>query len=625
MVLRDVFTPLTSGATLCLPEEDDFSPERILPWLGEQRITMLHTVPSLASAWLGAAPAGCGSEALRWTFFAGEPLLDRIVARWRAAFPRCAAVNLYGPTETTLAKFFYRVPDPTVATVQPLGSPLPQAQGLILAGERLCGIGEVGEIVIRTPFRSLGYLNNPDENRLRFRANPFRGDAGDVLYFTRDRGRYGLDGSLEILGRLDDQVKIRGVSIEPGEVRAALGRHAAVWESAVLPREVRPGDKILVAFLVLRPGAAVEPEELRRHLRQELPEAMIPAAFVVLDALPLTPNGKLDRGALARRELPAPSAAEARALRTPVEEIVAGLWSELLGVHPVGPDDNFFQLGGHSLNGAQVVSRLRRALQVDLPLRVLFEAPTVAALAAEIECRRSYGEGAEPPTILAFHEERSTPPPLSFAQERFWAGRQLEARAVSPAAIPMLVRFEGELDVVCLRQAFGEIVDRHEVLRTSFAEGPEGAIQVVHPRLEIAFPIVDLSALQPSARIEEIRRWSAFDRRRHFDYERAPLFRLTLFRSAERDNVLLFNVHHIAFDGWSRPVMLSELSVLYNAFRAGSPSPLRPLAAQYQDFARWQRQVMAGGALARQVAFWREHLQGRRRSTSAPAGRPSSR
>ena len=342
----------------------------------------------------------------------------------------------------------------------------------------------------------------------------------------------------------------------------------------------------------------------------------------MLDALPLTPNGKLDRAALARRELLAPAAAaEARALRTPVEEIVAGLWSELLGVHPVGPDDNFFQLGGHSLSGAQVVSRLRHALQVELPLRVLFEAPTVAGLAAEIDRRRSQQGAVEQPTILAFHQERSTPPPLSFAQERFWAGRQLEARTVAPATIPILVRFEGELDLLCLRRALAEIVDRHEVLRTSFREGPEGAVQVIHPRLAIPFPVVDLVALPPSARLEEIRRWSAFERRRHFDYERAPLFRLTLFRSAERDNLLLFNVHHIAFDGWSRPVMLGELSALYNAFREGRPSPLQPLAAQYQDFARWQRRMVVGEALEKQESFWREHLRG-----AAPldlgAGRP---
>ncbi len=615
VVLRDIFTPLTSGATLYLPDEDDLTPERILPWLKGRAITLLHTVPSLASAWLGSAPPEFGSDALRWTFFAGEPLLDQVVDRWRAAFPRTAAVNLYGPTETTLAKCFYRVPAPTLEPVQPVGAPLPQTQALILAGERPCGIGEVGEIVIRTPFRSLGYLNNPEENRLRFRPNPFRPDSfqddvGDLLYFTGDRGRYRLDGTVEILGRLDEQVKIRGVRIEPAEIRVALGRHSAVWESAVVAREVRAGDHLLVAYLVLRPGAVLDPEDLRRHLRQELPEAMVPSAFVALDALPLTSNGKIDRGALARRELEIPSAAgEKRAPRTSVEEIVAGLWSEVLGLTQIDPDDNFFQLGGHSLSGAQVVSRLRQALRVDLPMRVLFEAPTVASLAAEIERLRSHGGAADRPAITSFHPDRSSPPPLSFAQESFWEGRRIEARSVA-STIPMMVLFEGPLDFVSLWRALQEIVARHEVLRTSFREEGSGPVQVVHPAFPIPFPVVDLEQLAPADRMEEVRHWATLDGRSHFDLERGPLFRLALFRCTGRENVLLFTVHHIAFDGWSRSVLIGELAALYNAFRAGRPSPLAPLAAQYQDFARWQRQTLSGETLAREVTFWREHLRG---------------
>jgi amino acid adenylation domain-containing protein len=620
VVLRDIFTPLTSGAALHLPEEDDLSPERVLSWLGERGITLLHTVPSLASAWLGSASRS-GSDALRWTFFAGEPLLNQVVERWRAAFPRTGIVNLYGPTETTLAKCFHRVPDPAVEPVQPVGSPLPQTQALILAGERRCGIGELGEIVIRTPFRSLGYLNNPEENRLRFRPNPFRSDPGDLLYFTGDRGRYRPDGILEILGRVDEQVKIRGVRVELGEVRAALGRHEGVWESALLVHEVGPGDYRLAAYVVPRSGAMLDREELRRHLRLELPEPMVPSAFVLLDALPLTPNGKIDRRALAGHAVEIPASGDRRAPRTPVEEIVAGLWSEVLGLERVGADDNFFQLGGHSLTGAQVISRLRQELRVDLPLRVLFEAPTVAGLAAEIERRRAQDCAPERPTITSFRQDRSAPPPLSFAQERFWTGREQEARAVAPATIPMMVLFEGPLDLACLRRALQEVVDRHEVLRTSFREEAEGPVQAIHPMAVFPFPVVDLERISPLGRMEEIRHWGRLDVRTHFDYERAPLFRLTVFRCSERENVLLFIVHHIAFDGWSRSVLVGELSALYNAFREGRPSPLPPLAVQYQDFARWQRRTLAGEALTRQVTFWREHLRGAG-SLDLGAGRP---
>jgi amino acid adenylation domain-containing protein len=610
VVLRDMFLPLTSGATLVLPDEDDFSPERLLSWLREREISVVHTVPSLASAWLGAAPAGFQAETLRWTFFAGEPLLAQVVTRWRAAFPRTEVINLYGPTETTLAKCFYQVPDPPVQDVQPVGTPLPQTQALILRNERPCGFGEVGEIVIRTPFRSLGYLNNPEENR-RFRPNPFRDDPDDLVYVSGDRGRYRLDGMVEILGRLDEQVKIRGVRVEPAEIRSALGRHPAVWESAILVREQRPGDQRLVAYLVLRPGVALDPEDLRRHLRQELPEAMVPSTLVTVDALPLTPNGKLDRRALAQMgtEVDLTAGGDARrALLTPVEEIVAGVVGEVLGVARLGPDAHFFQLGGHSLSGAQVVSRLRQAFQVDLPLRVLFEAPTVAGLAAEVERLRLDG-APERPSISSFRQDRGAPAPLSLAQERFWMGRELEARTVA-STIPTLILLRGDLDLGCLRAALQEIVDRHEVLRTTFREGPDGPVQVIHPRLPIQVPVIDLEPLGLLEQKAEIHRWSTFDGRTPFDYERGPLFRMKIFRGSERENMILFTIHHVAFDGWSRSVLINELTVLYNAWREGRPSSLRPLAAQYQDFARWQRRLLGGGALERETRFWREYLRG---------------
>jgi acyl carrier protein/NRPS condensation-like uncharacterized protein len=555
-----------------------------------------------------------GSTALRWTFFAGEPLPGRVVQRWRAAFPCTEVVNLYGPTETTLAKCFYRVPEPVRGDVQPVGAPIPQTQALVLAnGVRRCGIGEVGEIVIRTPFRSLGYLNHPEESRLRFRPNPFGDEPGDLLYFTGDRGRYRRDGTLEILGRLDDQVKIRGVRVEPAEVRAALGRCPGVWESAVMAREVRPGDHRLVAYVVPRPdgpGFPLDPEALRRQLRQELPEALVPSTFVVLDALPLTPNGKVDRRALARLEVEIPSSSgEARELRTPVEEIVAGLWAEVLGVPRVGPDDSFFQLGGHSLTGAQMVSRLRETFRVELPLRVLFEAPTVAALAAEVERRRRGDYAPDHPSIASFRQDRSAPSPLSFAQERFWAGRHAEARSVA-STIPMLFLLDGDLDLPCLRRALQEIAGRHEVLRTCFREEAGEPVQIVLPAVRVELPVVDLEPVRALEQRREIERWSNFEAQRHFDFERGPLFRLTLFRCAERQHLLLFVVHHIAFDGWSRSVLLGELAALYDAFRAGLPSPLPPLATQYQDFARWQRHRLQGETLEREVGFWRDQLRG---------------
>ena len=624
---RDIFTPLYLGATIVVPDPADIGiAGRLAEWMNAERVTVANLIPSLAQLLTQRPPDGelAVVPSLRRAILVGEALTRQDVARLRELAPGVTCINFYGATETQRAAGFHRVTEEEAADlsgrgrqVLPLGRGMPDVQLLVLnRAERLAGIGELGEIVMRSPHLAGGYLGDAALTAQRFQLNPFHPEAGDRIYRTGDLGRYLPDGEVAFAGRTDSQVKLRGFRIEPGEIEAALVRLPMVREAVVLLRDDLPGGSGLAAYVVPTAGDEGIDEaglrgELHDALWQRLPSYMVPTAFRFLAALPRTPTGKVDRKALARQTVAVVAAAgEERGLRTPVEEIVAGLWAELLGRQRVGPDDNFFQLGGHSLSGAQVVSRLRQELQVDLPLRALFEAPTVAGLAAEIERRRAQAGGGERPTIASFHRERSAPPPLSFAQERFWVGRQLEASTVAPATIPMLARFEGALDLVCLRRALREIVDRHEVLRTSFEEGAEGAVQIVHPEIAIAFPAVDLAALPPAAKLAEIRKWSAFDRRRHFDYERAPLFRLTLFRSAETDNVLLFNIHHIAFDGWSRSVLLGELSALYDAFRAGRPSPLRPLAAQYQDFARWQRRTVAGEALEKPAAFWREHLRG---------------
>jgi acyl transferase domain-containing protein len=302
------------------------------------------------------------------------------------------------------------------------------------------------------------------------------------------------------------------------------------------------------------------------------------------------------------------------------EARLAELWRELLGIHRVGRHDNFFELGGDSLLAAQLLSRIRSEMGSDVALRTLFEAPSLAALAVETDRRRA-PDGSRSPSIADFRQDRGSPPPLSFAQERFWAGRQAEAETEAPNTLPTLVLLDGALDLACLRRAVREIVDRHEVLRTSFREDAAGPVQVVHQAIAIEIPVVDLERLAPADRMPEARRWSALDVRAHFDYERVPLFRLTLYRCSERENLLLLTIHHIAFDGWSQAVLAAELSAVYAALRAGLPSPLPPLAAQYQDFARWQRHTLAGEALASQVAFWREHLAGAS-SLDLGAGRP---
>jgi amino acid adenylation domain-containing protein len=388
-VLRDIFLPLSSGATLCLPDEtESWGPDETVSWLENQGISVLHTVPSLTQSWLTHG-ARASLRDMRYVFFAGEPLIDSLVREWRASFPDGTAeiVNLYGPTETTLAKCFYRVPVETSPGVQPVGTPLPQTQALVL-GERnrLCGVGELGEIVLRTPFRSLGYINAPEEARKRFIKNPFRSDDQDLLYFTGDFGRYRPDGVLEIAGRLDDQVKIRGVRIEPEEIRSVLSLHPNVKDCVVVARKDDQNQQArLLAYVVVSDSAAVRPADLRSFLSDRLHAAMVPSSFVFLAGLPLTPNGKVDRRALPEARSEPEFERVVVAPRTPVEERLAGIWRELLKVDQLSVDDNFFDLGGHSLLASRVISQIRKALNVACPLRTVFEAPTVAQLAERIE------------------------------------------------------------------------------------------------------------------------------------------------------------------------------------------------------------------------------------------------
>jgi len=391
VVLRDVFLPLVGGATLCLPPDAELSGRRVLPWLERERISLLHTVPAVAHAWLSGERPPVSLDALRWVFFAGEPLTDALVGRWREAFPGSGGVaNLYGPTETTLAKLCYVVPEVPPPGVQPVGRPLPGAQALVLGeGDRLCGVGEPGEIVIRTPYRSLGYLDGSgveDGERSRFVPNPFLDDPLDLVYRSGDRGRYRPDGSLDILGRIDHQVKIRGIRIEPGEIAAAAARHPAVAEAVVVAQEVRDGDKGLVAYCVARTGQTLEPAGLRRFLRERLPAAMVPAGFVLLDELPLNANGKVDRSKLPPWEPEAEApAGELVVPSGELEATIAAVWREVLGIEQLGTRDNFFDLGGHSLLLIQVQERLEEALGRQIPVLDLFRYTTVAALAEHLE------------------------------------------------------------------------------------------------------------------------------------------------------------------------------------------------------------------------------------------------
>ncbi|AKT41222.1 non-ribosomal peptide synthetase [Chondromyces crocatus] len=383
LTLRDVFLAPTSGATLCLPPRGlELEGAGFLAWLARERITLAHPVPSLALAWLQHAPEGYTCPSLRWTLFLGEPLTDTLVTAWRKVFPATVVANFYGPSETTMAKCFYVVPEPPNHGIQPIGSPLPQTQAFVLRPDgKLCGIGEPGEIVLRTPFRTLGYVNPGPDDR-RFVPNPEREDPRDLLYRTGDRARYRPDGTIDILGRVDNEVKINGVRVQPEEIKALLDRHPHVRGSVVVV-SARQGEKRLVAYVVLHQGASLDTKELRHYLAQRLPAALVPSAFVSLDAIPVTPNGKVDV-----RVLPAPVSETVEGFSVPRNEIerrMVQLWQELLDRHAVGIHDNFFEIGGHSLVAVHLMARIHQVFGQHLPLSALFAHPTIETLASSLE------------------------------------------------------------------------------------------------------------------------------------------------------------------------------------------------------------------------------------------------
>jgi len=619
-LLRDVFAALTVGGSIAIPDPDPIgTPGWLAGWMRDEGITVAHLTPAMGQL-LATGSGDARLPTLRLACFGGDVLRAGDVERLRAIAPDADAVNFYGATETPQAMGIFRLP----ADLAEVGPAVPVGWGIdgvdllvVTPSGTLAGIGELGEIAVRTPYLSRGYLNDAELTAARFVPNPLTGDPADRVYRTGDLGRYRPDGAVEPVGRADQQVKVRGFRVELGEIEAALASHPAIREAAVTARETEGGDHRLAAYWVPSDEGADGPDAaaLRAHLKALLPEYMVPSAWVQLDRLPLTANGKLDRRALPEA---ASVVTDARAPRTPTEEILAQLWAEVLRTESVGVDDDFFALGGHSLLATRLLARVQNALGVVLPLRAVFEGPTVAELAARVEEMRRAGLPALPPVVPV---GRDHPLPLSFAQERLWFIDRLEGGSAQ-YNISNALRLRGALDVDALERSLGEIVRRHESLRTVFREGDGGAVQVIAPYAGFTLPTDDLSTLDPAAREAEVRRRATEDAARPFDLAEDPLFRAALLRVADEEHVLLLCIHHIVTDGWSSGVLLRELSALYAAYRDGDDSPLAEPPVQYADYAVWQREQLQGEVLDRQVGYWKERLAGAPALLELPTDRP---
>ena len=614
-LLRDIFTPLSLGAQLCIPKEPYLESENLTAWVKEQKISVMHLTPALGQVLCLYAERNHQPfelPSLRYAFFGGDVLTDDVVKGFSNLAPLVQCVNFYGTTETPQAVGYYRVGNPAGWQSNrlrriPIGTGIEGVNLVIInKSKQLTGIGEIGEIWVRSPYLSRGYLEDLALNQERFQENWFSNCKEDRMYRTGDLGRYLPDGNIGFWGRKDHQVKIRGLRIELGEIEAALEQHCGVQQTVVVVREDEPGEKQLVGYVVEKEEGSATSSELRRYLKTRLPEYMVPAFIVMLEKLPLTPNGKIDRKALPMPE--GGSAKEYVAPRNGVEELLAGVFQRVLRVDRVGVHDNFFELGGHSLLATQLVSRIRELFEVEMPLRSLFESPTVYGLSRKVEeAQRSGVELVAPPLRRM---EKKGDLPLSYAQERLWFIDQLQPDSVG-YNMPGVVRIRGVLQVEVLERAINEIIRRHEVLRTTFNTSATGqAVQIIHEVQWRELRMVDLAGLGEAERMEAAGRLIDEEAERPFNLNRGPVVRASVLRLGAEDHVILYTLHHIASDGWSMGVLNRELETLYEAFAQGRPSPLTELSVQYADFAVWQRRWLRGEALAKQLEYWREQLEG---------------
>lgn len=608
---QEIFTTWCSGGTLILvTNEQRHDANRMLEFLAEQQVERVDFpfvyLQHLAEAYEQGGPEPVG---LRDVIAAGEQLECTSQIRQLCQRLQINLYNHYGPSETHVITQHELSGAPADwPTLPPIGRPIANSQIYIL-DRRLnpTPVGVAGEVFIGGTNLSRGYLYRPDLTAERYVPNPF-GKAGERLYRTGDLARFLPNGSIEFLGRIDTQVKVRGFRIELGEIEATLRKHPQVLHAIVVAHGPKRRHKRLVAYVVGAGGVRPDLKDLKTWLKERLPAYMAPSDWVVLDELPLTPSGKINRAAL-----PEPDGEESRAWstfappQTLVEESLAAIWQQVLKLERVSRDDNFFWLGGHSLLATRITSRIRDTFHLELPVRVLFESPTIAELAGQIEISMRSGAVIAAPAVTRVTDDDQLP--LSYAQQRLWFLNQLMPGS-NAYNLPAEMSLNVAVSVGTLDQSVREVVRRHEALRTTFVLAGSQPVQRINPAPSFRLPLVDLSRLPIDERpavAERVRQEVVL---RPFNLETGPLVRAALIRSDELESLFVLNMHHIVTDGWSMGVLMHEVETLYNAFSKGQPSPLPELEVQYADYARWQRDWLQGEVLNEEIGFWRRQLEG---------------
>jgi len=596
------------------------TPEEFWDLVHKQDVTILSQTPSAFRHFIKAdEEMGAGRDLnLRAVVFGGEALEFQSLRGWmeRRGDEAPQLINMYGITETTVHTTYKRVTgeDLRKASGSVIGKPLANIRMYALDGwMQPSPVGVRGALYISGGGVARGYLGRPDLTAERFIPDLFSPEGGERLYRTGDVARYLTDGNVEFIGRADAQVKIRGYRIELGEIESVLNEHRSVTQSLVIASEDQRGGKRLLGYVVA--GEGVTATELKRHVRERLPEYMVPEAILALERMPMTANGKIDLKRLPLvpvvKDGNGPVEQESVRAKTSVEEMLVGIYEEMLKADRVGRGDNFFEIGGHSLLATQVISRIRDVFGVGIGVRSIFEAATVEALAQRVEEAMRAGVRDEaPPLIRAGREGRSVwRSPLSFAQQRLWFLDQLTPN--TPLYnIPSVVRLEGRLDLAALERSVNEIVRRHEALRTRFEVEAGEPAQTIDPWEPRRLEVTDLTGLAPEEREAEIRRMTREEAGAGFDLSRGPLLRMKVLKLGEEEHVALFTMHHIVSDGWSMRILSRELGALYRAYLAGEESPLEELPIQYADFAVWQREWLKGKTLEAELEYWRKQLAG---------------
>jgi len=612
----EFFWPLLEGATLVVARPGGHQDVAYLAGLIDaQSITTLHFVPPMLDVFINEA-GECG-RSLRQVMCSGQALPLELQQRFFARWPQVALHNLYGPTEASVDVTAWECRKDSALACVPIGRPIANIQIHILDDAlNPVPVGVVGHLYIAGVGLARGYINRPILTAQSFIPNPFSTAPGARMYRSGDLARYLPDGNIEYLGRSDHQVKIRGLRIELGEIEAQLAAVEGVRDAIVLARTDERNITHLVAYLVAHDAHALPDEpQLRALLSKKLPDYMVPAHVVTLDAMPLTPNGKIDRKAL-----PAPDFAQnAKAYvapRTPDEQRMAAIWADVLKLERIGIHDDFFELGGHSLLATQLVSRIAATFQVRVSLHEIFDAPSLIEMVHRVAPASAVDE--TPPQTPAPLGETF---PLSFAQQRLWLLDQFEGRNAA-YNMPVTLRLKGELQREALQRALNDVVQRHDVLRTCFESLDDAPVQRILPRMAWPLAYHDLRHLTPAARDARAKALITDETRIPFDLQTPPLVRGALVQWDEQEYLLLLTMHHIVSDGWSMGVLMREVAAFYAHHARGLPLSLPPLPMRYVDFASWQRQWLSGEVLTQQLDYWKQQLAGSPALLALPTDRP---